>query len=55
MQRGRERIAMHGSLPLVSASGTCNYDLSMQLWRGSLSIEDFFTPLVIEGEQEAGA
>src|SRR6266704_3289717 len=36
-------------------SGNSNDGLSMQLWRRSLSIEDFFTPLVIEGDQEVGA
>src|SRR6266567_3764352 len=41
--------------PSLRESGNSNDGLSMQLWRRSLSIEDFFTPLVIEGDQEVGA
>jgi hypothetical protein len=44
---------MHGSLPLVSASGDSYYDFSSQLWGRGLSIDDFLTPLVIKGHQQA--
>jgi len=44
---------MHGSLPLVSQSGL--YEFGVQFWSRGLPVHRFFTPLVIEGDQEACA
>ena len=57
-ERFGERKGTHRNAWFPSSlreSGNSNDGLSMQLWRRSLSIEDFFTPLVIEGDQEVGA
>src|SRR6266849_248509 len=49
--RGRERIAMHGSLPLVSASDPDEF--GMQRWSECLSVPFRLVPLIIEGDQQA--
>jgi hypothetical protein len=43
---------MHGSLPLVSASGNFCYHLGSQRWNRGESIDDFLAPLVIKGDKE---
>jgi hypothetical protein len=50
---GGERIAMHGSPPLVSASEDAYHHFGVQLWSGRVPIDDFLSPLVLKGHQES--
>ena len=44
---------MHGSSPLVSASGDSYYNLGTQLWSGRVPVDDFLAPLVIKSHEQA--
>ncbi len=50
-ERGSERIAMHGSDPLVSASDSNEF--GVQRWSEYLPVPCLLVPLIIEGDQQA--